>query len=134
MKIDYEGRVYDLDLANFTLKQAMAIQGYTGMPVMKLFEQFKDIEEDTPELLMAIGAIFWLMKNQAGEVFPIADSDPPLVPFLKAFVPALMAEVPDAEPGAEPVPTVPSRPASPSPRVSRSRKTNREVSGQRIAS
>lgn len=102
MKIDYGGQVYDLDLEAVTLKQAMVIQGYVGMSIAKLFDQFSHVEEDTPELLAAVGAVYWLMKNQAGEQFPIADADFPLVPFLTAFFTALKAEgLMTAEPSGE---------------------------------
>ena len=134
MKIDYDGQVYDLDLAAVTLKQAMVIQGYVGMSVMKLLEQFANVEEDTPELLLAIGAIYWLMHNQAGHQFPIADADFPLTKFLEAFFTALRDEnlltlvAPEPEAGAGP--TGPSPAASPSPPDPPSPEPNQTPTGQ----
>lgn len=118
MKVDYEGQVYDLDLENFDLKQAMAIQGYTGMSIMKLFSQLKEVEEDTPELFLALGAIYWLMQNQAGNIYPIADTNFPVAKFTESLFRAMLADEPQPptpEPEGEPGPTVPSPASSPSP-------------------
>lgn len=119
MKVDYQGQVYDLDLENITLKQAMAIQGYCGMSIKKLFAQFSGLDEDaddTPEMFMALGALYWLMQNQAGNVFPIADADFPIEPFTEALFRGFLADQPaEPEPEAEPGPTVPSPASSLSP-------------------
>lgn len=121
MKIDYGGQAYELDLTAITNKQAMVIQSFIGMSIKQLFDQFEEIEEDTPELLRAITCVYWLMKNQAGEKFPIAEAEFPLVPFLEAFFTALVGEAKAAapaqpqEPEGEPGPTLPPPAASASP-------------------
>jgi hypothetical protein len=117
VKIDYDGEVYDLDLEAITLKQAMVIQSYTGMSVMKLFERVA-ADEDSPEQMKAIAALYWLMMNQAGRQFPIAETDFPLLKFLQALLAGMVTEAPaQADAEAEPGPTGPSPAPSASPPV-----------------
>lgn len=135
MKIDYDGQVYDLDIEAITLKQAMVIQSYTGMSVMTLFDQVGK-DEDSPEQLKAIAALYWLMCNQAGEQFPIADMDFPLLKFLQALLAGLTAETPAAAEGegeGEAGPTVPGEAPSPSPPARRNQARNRSPGGEVVA-
>jgi len=135
MKITYEGEDYDLDLQRFTLKQAMAIQSYAGTSIKGLFEtveaQFEESAEDTPELFKALGALYWLMMNQAGNVFPISDTDFPVVDFTAALFQGLLDSAPAADSGAEPGPTQPpaSPPASASPKATQARTRNQTRNG-----
>jgi hypothetical protein len=135
--VSFEDRDWELSLDRLTYRQAMAIQLETGLSIAE-FEAVLDVDEDEngnladpgPKWLQCIGCVYWLMHQQAGDVFPLASMDFDFTGFLEAMGAAMQAELDRikaerAAAEAEPDPTVPSpspkagqtSPASGSPRA-----------------
>lgn len=118
--IEWEGETYRLDLGRFTVRQAMVIEGYTGLRLAVLFDQIGDLggDADPPDLLKVMVALYWLMRAQAGKKEAIADVDFELIPFVAAFSAGLAASGLAEDAGAEdePDPTPPSPPPGPTSR------------------
>lgn len=130
--IEWEGETYRLDLARFTVKQAIVIEGYTGMKLAALLDQIGDLggDADPPDLLKIMVALYWLMRAQAGKKEPIADADFELIPFVTALSAGLAASglAEDAEDEPDPTPPSPppgrpSRGPSTRPATTRKRRT-----------
>lgn len=131
MKVRFEGRDWELGLSDIDLKPAIVIQGYMGMSINKWVDSLNDKADedggitwsaaDQPEYLKSLGALYWLMKQQNGVHYPIADTNFPVGAFSQAMAEAQAAEAAaqieeyaNSEP--EPDPTSPPPPASePSP-------------------
>ena len=85
MIIDYEGRSYEFDLEDLTVKQAIRIEKHIGGPL----EQFeKGIGSGD---LTAYQALGWLILH-GGDDTPIADVDFKIAKLSKAFEAAAKAE------------------------------------------
>jgi hypothetical protein len=99
--IDYEGTVYEFDLDDLTVKQAIKIEKHIGGPL----EQFeKGIGTGN---LAAYQALGWLILC-GGDQTPIADVDFKIAKLSKAFEVAVKAEAEAAKAEAGPGPTVPA--------------------------
>lgn len=114
MKVEFEGRIWDLDTARYSFRQALAIQAQTGMSVGD-WEDSLDFKRDDagkilnppPEWLVSVGALYWLMLAQNGEEPDPATMEFDFTGFLSAYFAALMAEFDRLKAGAGPDPTVP---------------------------
>lgn len=130
MKIDFQGRVYDLDLSDINIKPAMVIQGYTGLSVNAFAESLTDTADaggniteraaDKPGFLKSLAAVHWLMLQQNGVTSVIGDADFPVGAFSEAVAGGVTAEAlaeaeAHANAGPEPDPTRPSPGSAPSP-------------------
>ena len=143
MKIDFEDAVRVLDLEqNITLKQATAIQDYTGLTVFGWQERLAGIGDATeegfkadpagtlrrmpmftdPAWIKGMAAAHWLMLAQAGDDPPPLDDDYDcdVLGFAVAFFNA-MAE--DVKAKAKRVPDKPDPTARPGRRAPSSRRT-----------
>jgi hypothetical protein len=90
VKIEWQGRVYALDLDDLTLKQGEAIQDYMGMPVTE-WEQA--LQSKGADLLKALGVTYWLMMRQNGEdPGALEDVDFPLAKFSRSLSDAFARE------------------------------------------
>lgn len=114
MKIDFEGREWSLDEGSLRLRQAEAIQEFTGLSVANWedvlnFRRGEDGKLVNPpkEWARAVAALYWLMLSQNGEKTLIADVDPDITGFMAAYLKALEAELEMRTP--EPDPTRPPR-------------------------
>ena len=93
MLIRWQDRDYDLDLTDFTLKQAEAIQAATGLPLGKWLDALNEsFDQDSPQFLPFMRVLYWLMINQAGDRTPISAVDFPLGKFGQAFMAGMAAE------------------------------------------
>lgn len=130
--IEWDGETYRLDLARFTVRQAMVIEGWTGLKLAALLDQIGDLGggEDPPDLLKIMVALYWLMRAQAGKREPIADADFELIPFVTAFTAGLAASGLAEEAGDEAGPD-PTPPSPPPGRPSRAPSTPRATTRKR---
>lgn len=115
MKIEYDGEVLKFDQESIELQQAMVIQLHTGMSISE-WEDSLDVSEEKPpgpEWLKSVQCLYWAVLAQNGETVPIADANPKVGKFLKAYAAASAAETP-AEPPEEPDPTQGSKSPLPS--------------------
>lgn len=129
MRVHFEDRDWELDLSDIWLKPAIVIQSYMGMSINRWVESLNDEADadgvitkpaaDQPEFLKSIGALYWLMNQQNGVEFPIADVNIPLGAFTEAVAAAQAAEATqqlEDLANSEPDPTTPPPPVSaPSP-------------------
>lgn len=132
MKLEWEGRTWDLDASDLDMVQTKAVRAHMGGASIKAWlEALTDLEglhfED------AFQALYWLMLLQNGEEAPpIAQVNFKVFHFANAFLDAIAAEKKAKAEAAEPDPTSPLRPASePSPEpgsTSRTSTTSPEVS------
>lgn len=125
MKIDFEGRTWQLDTADISLRQGIEIQAHTGLTLRKWEDALTDDEH--PKFLESYQALYWLMLAQNGETPPlIGDVDFRLIRFFEAVITAMEAEIKAAKAAAgdeKPDPTRPAPGSPPSPaRSSRKRK------------
>lgn len=122
MLIRWQDRDYDLDLSDFTLKQARVIEGESGMTLGKWLDALSGdgLNMGSPHFLPFLKIIYWLMLNQAGDDTPIGAVDFPLIKFGRAFMAAQEAEDAAQPPAREeaPDPTPPPQASAPSPALS----------------
>ena|SRR5258708_6654578 len=124
MKIDYDGRAWELDLDDIGLKQAMVIQSHMGMSVTAVLALLD--HPDSLDWVRVVACVHWVMLAQDGQERPL-DADFPVIRFADAFVTAIQAAAPpDDEPAgsdADPTSLAPgtSSPAQ-SPTTTRTRK------------
>jgi hypothetical protein len=83
--ITYEGKAYDFDLADMTIKQAMKVEKHIGGPMDK-FE--KGIASGDLACFQALG---WLILH-GGDDTPVADVDFKISRLSQAFAEAVQAE------------------------------------------
>lgn len=115
MKVEFEGRIWDLDTQGYSFAHAVKIQKFTGMSIGDWSDslEFKKDEagkilNPPPEWLVSVGALYWLMLAQNGEDVPLGeDMHFDFQGFLGAYFTALGAELDRLKAQAEPDPTVP---------------------------
>ena len=114
MIIEFEDRQWSLDEGSLRLRQAEAIQEFTGLSVADWEDTLnswrgKDGKPANPpkEWARSVAALYWLMLSQNGEQVLIADVDPDITGFLAAYLKGLKAELEMRRP--EPDPTRPPR-------------------------
>lgn len=120
MKIDFEGRVWDFDPHDISVKQGTAIAGHTGLSPHAWYKSLTDT--DSLGWLKSMQCLYWLMREQAGESIPLKTAEFATLKLFLAFSAAIEAEIPDeaaeedpTRPGAGPGAEEPDRhPASPS--------------------
>ena len=114
MIIGFEDREWSLDEGSLRLRQAEAIQEFTGLSVADwedTLNSWRDqdgkIRNPPKEWARSVAALYWLMLSQNGEQVLIADVDPDITGFMGAYLKGLKAELGRPEP--EPDPTSPPR-------------------------
>lgn len=111
MKIEWDGRTWELDTAGVTLKQAVVITGHMGTTLAE-WEAIV-FDPNHPRWLPGIGCLYWLMLCQDGQSPVLADVEFPVLRYLSALTDAVTAEAEAAKldaPAAEPDPTTPAGP------------------------
>lgn len=93
MIIHWEGRDWQLDFSDLTIRQAEAIEQAAGMPVGQFLDALGEgLGMGSPQFLPCMRILYWLMLDQNGERQPIGAVDFPLVKFGRAFAEADEAE------------------------------------------
>lgn len=118
MRIDFEGRTWELDPSRVQFQQAMVIQSYTGMSIGE-WEDSIEVRAEVgpdgkervinppPEWLKSVGALYWLMHAQAGDKIAISEMDFDFGAFMVALMVGTAREVERvrAEEAGKPDPT-----------------------------
>jgi ABC-type Zn uptake system ZnuABC Zn-binding protein ZnuA len=107
MKIEFEGKTWQLEPDDIRNRQAEAIFDYTGLTVSKWLQSLaKDVEE--PKWIRSWDAMYWLMLVQNEPPHPAspAEVDYPLYRFAQVYLQAVEAAAATV-PEAEPDPTLP---------------------------
>jgi hypothetical protein len=86
MIIEYEGKSYDFDFEEITVKQAIKIEKHTGMPLSK----FTDAAAEGVDMV-ALQAVGWLILHGGRDV-PIEDCDFKVMKLGEAFAKAAAEE------------------------------------------
>jgi len=87
LRITYEDKVYVYDPDKITIKQAFVVKAHTGFG---LIEFSKAVNDADPASLQAL---FWLMKQQAGEPCEVTDLDFKPIVLFSAFMAAAIEEI-----------------------------------------
>jgi hypothetical protein len=106
MKLEFEGRTWQLELDEVTTRQGEAIQAYTGLSFLGWYESIT--KADQPGWLKSMNALYWALREQNpdSEAIPLAEVDVAPLKLLFAFNEAAKAEQPAGE--VEPDPTKPA--------------------------
>jgi hypothetical protein len=108
VKINFEGRDWDFDETQITVKQGIVIHLAHGMTIAEFSAGLPALDA------RSLQAAYWLMKQQNGVVLPIKDCDFRAVPFAEAYGEAYAAEKAaeeaQAEKAAEEAAAVPTSP------------------------
>ena len=115
MKIEFQDRVWQVDVDNLTLTQAVVITGKMGGSLADWESSLEDPRSDG--WLPALACLYWLMLQQDGERIAIGDVDFAVLQYSRAVAAAIERE--GAEVPAEPEdPILPA--VSPAEAVTRS--------------
>lgn len=92
MKIEFEGRTWQVDIDDLGVKQALAITAFTGGTLTAWETSLADVE--SPGWLAAMQCLYWLMRVQNGEtLYPgPGDADFAVLKFSRAVADAIEAE------------------------------------------
>jgi hypothetical protein len=127
VRVEFEGETWELDTTHISYKHAMGIQSHTGMPIadwldatnLESDDEGKTIKNPGPQWLPAVGALYWLMRQQNGKPVAFADMDFDYTAFYAAYLKAIYAEIErlqaerDAKAAAKAAEADPTRPPSP---------------------
>lgn len=110
MRIEWNGRTYETSYEEMTNKQAITIQKYTGVSLLKFEEALTSIASEDADMelwIHVIESVHWLMLKQdphtpAAQVPPIADLEFPVLRFGEAVTAAMTAEAEAAKAVAHP--------------------------------
>jgi hypothetical protein len=107
MKVEYEGKIYDMDLEEITVNQAKIIKVHTGLTLKGLEDALAEGDAD------GLRALFWLMLENSGEHQSIDSVDFKIVKFANAVQAATKAEneAKAARPGPKAAATTKPRPS-----------------------
>lgn len=90
MRIEYEGELYEFDMADITVKQAIKIEKHLGCPIAEFGERLNTSEGKNPDML-AMQCLGWLILH-GGEGISIEDTDFSVMALTKAIGAAVVAE------------------------------------------
>jgi hypothetical protein len=82
VKIEWDGRVYDLDLLGALMSQADRINSFVGCKTMSEWESLL-LKPDDERFARAVTAAYWLMLTQDGQETELAGLD---IPFMRFFL------------------------------------------------
>ena len=118
MKVEFDGRTWQLDTEHIILRHALEIQEQTGLGILEWHEALMRARGEDGKLvhsqrtwLLSLAALYWLMLAQNGE-----DTDPDdlgdldFAQFASAYIDARTAEFAARKAEAEPDPTSPPGP------------------------
>jgi len=106
MKIDFEGRAWQFEMDEVTVKQGEVIAAYTGLSLSAWYRSLLD--PDSLGWLKSMQCLYWLIREQNGEGIPLESADFAPLKLMAAFNDAAGAETSaEAEedptrPGGEP--------------------------------
>ena len=110
MKIDFEGRVWQLEMDEVTVKQGEKIQAYTGLTPSGWYKTITGTDE--PGWLKSMQCLYWLLRAQNGEPdVPISELDFAPLKLLAAFGTAAGEDAAAAAKEQETAEADPTRPA-----------------------
>ena len=104
MKLDFEGRVWQLEPLDVDMTQGEAIAAYTGLSLTAWYKSLLDT--DSVAWGKSIRCLYWLMREQNGDPVPLESANFAPLKLFAAFGDALAADQPAQE--AEPDPTKPA--------------------------
>ena len=90
MKIEFEGRAWQVDVDDLSLQQAVVITGKMGGSLTAWEKALTEI--DDPGWLPAMQCLYWLMRQQDGDRLAIGDIDFAVLKYSHAVVEALERE------------------------------------------
>lgn len=102
MKLDYEGRTWQLDIEDVTTRQGEAIWDETGLSILGWWKSLTDA--DSRVWVKSMRCLYWLMRAQNNDPVTLQEADPVPLKLLQAFNAGAKAE---QAPDAEPDPTMP---------------------------
>ena len=120
MKVDFEGRTWQLETAAVDMEQGLAITGYTGLTLVAWEKSLLD--PDSLLWLKSMRCLYWLMLAQNGDDIPLATANFAPLTLWTAFAEAAnaeaeaqgaAAEADPTRPAGEPAAGAPSPPAHP---------------------
>ena len=100
MKIDFEGRTWDLDLESISMDEAVEITSFTGVPLAKWEAALTDA--DHPAWLKSLQCLYWLMRAQNSEPVPLGTGSFAVLKFYSALGEAVKEEAGDQAAEADP--------------------------------
>lgn len=104
MKIEFEGRTWQLELEDVDMVQGEKIAAYTGLSLLAWYKSLLDT--DSVAWTKSVRCLYWLIRDQNSEPIPLETANFAPLRLFAAFGEAIAAEkTPDA--GAEPDPTKP---------------------------
>jgi hypothetical protein len=74
LKIDFEGRTWQVELNDIGVKQAQAVTAYMGNPSLVQWAATL-ADTDNPGWLKSMECLYWLMRAQAGEPVVLGESE-----------------------------------------------------------
>jgi hypothetical protein len=104
LKIEFEGRTWQLDLDEVDMAQGETIAAYTGLSIMAWYKSLLDT--DAVAWNKSARCLYWLMRQQNGEPVPLETANFAPIRLFTAFGEGLAADSPAAE--AEEDPTKPA--------------------------
>ena len=112
MKVDFEGRTWQLETADVDMEQGLAITAYTGMTLVTWEKSLVADPEKDPAAygtawLKSMRCLYWLMRAQNGEPVPLESANFAVLKLFTAWGEGMAAE---AEASGL-VPEDPTRPA-----------------------
>ena len=113
MRIEYDGDVYDFEMSDISIRQAIKIEKHLGCSITEFGDRLQPGDDKPPDML-AIQCLGWLILHD-GRGVPIEDTDFSVMKLMQAFAVAAAAEreaaeaaEAAAEPGAGPTGDVPA--------------------------
>jgi hypothetical protein len=103
VKIDFEGRTWEVSTEDIGLRQAMVITSRLGVSLTGWEKILTD--PDSPLWLTGVECLYWLMLAQDGQQVPIGDTDFAVLKLAEAFADAALAEQKELAAAAEADPT-----------------------------
>lgn len=106
MIVDWQGKQYEVDFADITMRQGEAIEKASDMALGTWLDGITEgFDPNDRRFLPTLKIVYWLMLNQNGDDTPIDAVDFPMLAFARAFMKGLTGkDVPAAAP-APPDPT-----------------------------
>ena len=106
MKVDFQGRTWQLETADVDMEQGLAVTGYTGLTLVAWEKSLLD--PDSMAWLKSMRCLYWLMLAQNGESVQLATANFAPLTLWSAFAEAAAAEAEASGAAAEADPTRPA--------------------------
>ncbi len=90
MKIEWDDRMWTVDVNELSLTQAVVITGRTGVSLTAWEKALAD--PDSPQWLPAVACFYWLMLQQDGQKIPVGDLDFAVLKYAQAVAVAVEQE------------------------------------------